>query len=138
MQDRYLLILVSLNPDGTDLSGIKYPDSGYVEAPHYRADQDITSGLYGTLWGDCKSTKWVNPDPQAVWKVISVERGDEVVELDSGANFVKFRNGMVVCCGDQQTCREYIQKAIVDVVPWGRTRSIQSVPARSPETPAAG
>ena len=108
MRERYVLILVSLNPDKTDVSGIEFPDFGYVESINYQPDKDIRKGLYGTLWGRVNGDHWLNSDKEAQWCVVKVENNDEIIELDSTCNFIKFRKGMVVSSGIRQDCSKYI------------------------------
>lgn len=110
MQSRYALVLISLNPDKTDLSGNKYPESGYIEATSYKPDQDIRHGLYGTLWGKTTSTKWLNMDEKAYWTVARCEKNDDLIALDPRQNFFKFRAAMVVFNGNLETCSDYISK----------------------------
>ena len=101
MQNRYVLILVSLNPDRTDLSGNKFPNSGYVQARRFKSDENIENGLYGTLWGKYKEERWLNTDSQACWLVVKSEFNDDVIPLVNRENFYKFRSGMVVYSGDR-------------------------------------
>jgi hypothetical protein len=108
MDERFVLILVSLNPDASDLSGFVYPDKGYIEARHYKPDEDIRHGFYGTLWGRTPDPHWLNEDPKAVWKVVRVENNSEILYLDGDHNFVKFRRGHVVLSGTKKFCGDYI------------------------------
>ena len=108
MLDDYVLILVSLNPDSTDLSNIIFPESGHVEAKHYKPDKNIRNGLYGILWGISQTSKWMNLDPKAIWKVVRTEQNSEIIPLDSDG-FVKFRHGMVVFSGSREKCADYLK-----------------------------
>lgn len=108
MQDRYTLILVSLNPDSTDLSGNLYPVSGHIAAKSFQPDTDIRYGLYGTQGGKAPDLRWVNKDTEATFRVVKTESSNEIVSLDSVNNFVKFRHGMVVASGSIDTCCVYI------------------------------
>ena len=108
MSDRYVLILVSLNPDDTDLSGIKYPLSGRVESRRYKPDDNILNGLYGILWGKTNKNRWVNSDIDAKYKVVRTEKNDEIVPLCNEYKFVKFRSGLVVFSGCLRDCYRYI------------------------------
>lgn len=108
MQKKYVLLLVSLNPDSTDLSGLIYPESGYIESKDYLPDKDIRRGLYGTLWGKVEGDHWLNTDPQAQWRVINIKNNDEMVFLEPMYNFIKFRKGIIVCSGTKQKCSTYI------------------------------
>jgi len=62
MRERYVLILVSLNPDKTDVSGIEFPDFGYVEAKLL-----VICHKYGVTkqefihWAEEQSRKWEHP-----------------------------------------------------------------------------
>jgi hypothetical protein len=108
MDDRFVLILVSLNPDCSDLSGFVFPDKGYVEARHYKPNDDIRCGFYGTLWGKTPEPNWLNLDPDAEWKVVRTGNNSEILYLDGSYNFVKFRRGHVVFSGDKHLCGRYI------------------------------
>lgn len=108
MRERYVLLLVSLNPDSTDLSGIKFPECGYVESKTYQPDKDIRNGLYGTLWGKTDAQYWLNKDPKTQWRVVKAENNDEIIPLDKAYNFVKFRKGMVVAGNSRIECADYI------------------------------
>jgi hypothetical protein len=108
MNNRYVLVLASLNPDRTDLAGVKYPSRGFVEATKYKPDASILHGLYGTLWGRTENSRWMNTDPDAAWLVIKCEQNDEIISLDKESNLVKFRCGMVVFDGCRADCYRYI------------------------------
>jgi hypothetical protein len=108
MNNRYVLVLASLNPDRTDISGVKYPSRGFVECSKYKPDANIMSGLYGTLWGRTENSRWMNPDPDASWLVIKCEQNDEIITLDKESSLVKFRCGMVVFDGCRADCYRYI------------------------------
>lgn len=108
MDNRYVLVLASLNPDGSDLSGNVFPQSGHVEANQFKLDKDIRYGLYGTLGGKSENSCWINTDPKAQWRVIRTEKSDQIIALDEDNNFVKYRQGMVVHSGTQSQCCEYI------------------------------
>lgn len=108
MSQRYVLLLCSLNPDKTDLSGNQYPESGYVAAKKFKPDQNIQHGLYGTLWGNTESQKWMNVDPEAEWVVVKTEKNDDLIQIGADENFYKFRSGMVVYFGDRNACMEYV------------------------------
>lgn len=108
MDSRFVLILVSLNPDHTDLSGITYPNKGFVECKNYKQDRDIRYGLYGTLWGKTEHCKWLNTDEKAFWTVVQTEINDDLIALDQCENFVKYRKGIVVCSGEIDSCIQYI------------------------------
>ena len=108
MSERYVLLLCTLNPDRTDLSGNKYPESGYVSAKNFRFDDNILCGLYGLLWGKSESKEWLNLDPEAKWVVVRTEINDDLIRLSN--SFYKFRSGMIVCSGERDTCTEYIFK----------------------------
>ena len=108
MNNRYVLVLASLNPDRTDLSGTKFPTRGFVESKRYKPDANIMAGLYGTLWGRTENSRWMNPDRDAAWLVIRCEQNDEIISLDKESNLVKFRAGMVVFDGCRADCYRYI------------------------------
>ncbi len=108
MRERYVLILVSLNPDETDLSGVEFPEFGHIESKDYQPDKDIRHGLYGTLWGRADAEHWLNSDEDAKWRVVKAENNDEIIPIDPLYNFVKFRKGMVVATGTRKQCSEYI------------------------------
>jgi len=108
MNNRYTLVLMSLNPDRTDVAGVKYPSRGFVESKSYKPDDNILNGLYGTLWGRTENSRWMNPDPDAVWIVVRTEHNDEIISLDKSSNLVKIRCGMVVHDGCQADCYRYI------------------------------
>lgn len=108
MSERYVLLLCSLNPDRTDLSGNQYPESGYVSSKNFKPDQNIQNGLYGTLWGNTETQRWLNVDPEAEWVVIKTERNDDLIPLSGDENFFKFRSGMVVFFGDRESCTQYV------------------------------
>ena len=105
---RYVLVLVSLNPDHSDLSGNVYPEVGHIAAKQYKSNGDIRYGLYGTLWGQSEGAQWMNPDPNAQWRVVKIENNEDIVALDPEYNFVKFRSGMVVCSGSKFECCKHI------------------------------
>lgn len=109
MNNRYVLILVSLNPDRTDISGVKFPSRGFIECPKYKPDNSIMGGLYGTLWGSTDNSRWMNTDPDAIWLVVKCEQNDEIIMLDKDSSFVKFRCGMVVTDGCRADCFKYIE-----------------------------
>lgn len=104
MTDRYILVLVSLNPDGTDIGGHQYPDFGFFEAEKFQPDERIENGLYGSLNGT--GTKWLTEGKTA--RVIRVERSHEIILLDKEDELVKFRRGVIVHSGDLQRCREFL------------------------------
>jgi hypothetical protein len=108
MRERYVFVLVSLNPDSTDISGVEFPESGYVESKKFQPDKDIRNGLYGTLWGRVNGGHWLNTDTDAKWCVVKVENNDEIIEIDPVYNFVKFRKGMIVSTGVKEECSKYI------------------------------
>ena len=108
MEDRYVLVLISLNPDSSDLAGFVYPKEGYIEARHYKPDTNIRYGFYGTLWGECTEDKWLNTDAAAQWRVVRVDKNSEIIALDASQNFIKFRRGQVSHAGDKFSCAKYI------------------------------
>jgi hypothetical protein len=108
MQNQYVLLLVSLNPDSSDLAGNVYPETGYVAAKTFEDNTDIRHGLYGTLWGQCKDSTWINKDKKAQWKVVRVPVTDPLIPIDSCCNFVKFVKGTVVFSGPKTDCCKYI------------------------------
>lgn len=110
MYSCHALVLVSLNPDHTDCSGNKYPDSGYVEAEEYQPNKNILQGLYGIVWGQYKTESWLNTDPKAKWRVVRIEQNDELYCVDSYQNLVKFRAGLVVFSGTREECENHIAK----------------------------
>lgn len=108
MEEQFALVLVSLNPDSSDLSGFIYPKHGYIEARYYKPNNDIRFGFYGTLWGECRESTWLNPDPSAQWRVVRVEKNQEIVSLDPSQNFIKFHRGQVAYSGVKYSCAQYI------------------------------
>ena len=108
MTNRYLLVLVSLNPDGTDVGGSSYPNSGHVEALDYHSDLNIMHGLCGTIAGKVTNSRWFNTDPQGQWRVVKVEQTEDVITLDPRESLIKFPSGMVVFSGDRAGCDNYI------------------------------
>ena len=114
MKDRFICILVSLNPDGTDLSGIEYPEIGNIESEAYEHDTDISRGLYGTRLynnqSDCEITKWMNTDTEAQWRIVKTHNNDDILFLDKVYDLVKYRQGMVVCSGSKDDCMKYFNQ----------------------------
>ena len=108
MLNRYVLVLVSLNPDGSDLSHNIYPNFGNFEDKKYKPNKDIRFGLYGTLFGFADRGKWVNTDPVAAWRVVRVENNEDLISLDNYENLVKFKKCVVVHDGNLISCSQYM------------------------------
>lgn len=98
-----VLVLRTCSHNMTSRGGFLWPDSGPVEAPDWRDDNNCGGGLHGALWGegDGSLLSW---DATAKWLVVEVVK-DDIRDL-SGK--VKFPRGNVVYCGDQLGATSYI------------------------------
>lgn len=94
-----VLILRRCNPDGTSHNGFRWPESGEVEAPDWRDDNECGGGLHGWPWG---LTIGDGSDFSVIedkWIVFAAAPED--VRAIGGK--CKARKGRVVYCGDFAT-----------------------------------
>jgi hypothetical protein len=103
----HILVLSWLNYDWTNLSGIEFPTQGFIEDPRYTRNRTLLDGIHGTLWGQNITNQWLNSSDKP-WIVLRTERNDEIINIDSIDNFVKFKCGTVIRTGDYHECVNYI------------------------------
>jgi len=101
----YFLILVPLTLDGRDLSGIVFPEKGYVKSNIFKNNHDILLGIFGCLWG--QSDDYL-PQLNGLFAVVKVN--DNIVPLDrNNQSVVKFKDGYVVFTGEKESCIQVIR-----------------------------
>ena len=97
------LVLRTCDADMTAHGGFKWPESGPVECPDWKAVALCGNGLHGLLWGEGDGSL-VNWSDDAKWLVVEVEQ-KTIVELDGK---VKFPRGIVVACGDRLLATSFL------------------------------
>ena len=82
-----VLVLRTCNADMTSYGGFKWPASGPVEAPDWKADAKCGNGLHGWLWG---AGDWSlkSKDADCKWLVMETDK-DGVIELGGKVKFQK-------------------------------------------------
>jgi hypothetical protein len=84
----------------------KYPRSGRVVCPDWKATKECGHGLHGWLWGVGSTiTTSGDFDPKNKFLVIEVEKW---IELNTQK--IKFREGNVVFCGSMRKAADYLMK----------------------------
>tara|TARA_Y100000310_G_scaffold345321_1_gene463759 strand:- start:784 stop:1644 length:861 start_codon:yes stop_codon:yes gene_type:complete len=106
MMEDHALVLVSLNPDMSDVAGNIYPSHGFVEAKDYNSDKSVLSGLVGIMWGRIGSSAYLKIDPSVVWVVLKIDLKNPHVNLDD--HVIKFKGGLVVFVGNIHKAASYI------------------------------
>ena len=99
-----VLILRTCASDMTSYNGFRWPESGHVECPDWKATEECGNGLHGLLWG-CGDGGLLNWSHDARWLVAEVEES----ELINLGGKMKFPHAVVVHCGTQQSATEYIR-----------------------------
>lgn len=102
----YVLMLIYVDDERKDISGNYYPENGFINNNEFQFDLDIMSGFYGIKWGETDSLYY--EDVNGEWVVVKTEDNKSLICLDKNRNRYKFKEGLVVCCGDLDLCREYI------------------------------
>ena len=99
-----VLILRICNADMSSSHGFTWPETGHVECPDWKKNDECGNGLHGWLWGegDHSVATWTGTNK---WLVVEVLAKD-VIDLDGK---VKFPSGEVVFCGDQKGATEYLR-----------------------------
>ena len=88
-----VLVLRTCNSDMTSYDGFKWPESGPIEAPDWKANKECGNGLHGWLWGN-GDWQLKSNDPRCKWLVVEVEKS---AIIDLGGK-IKFPQGRVVAC----------------------------------------
>ena len=98
-----VLVLRTCAADMTSYGGFQWPEKGRVEAADWAPAAECGKGLHGWLWGegDHSAASW---EPGRKWLVVEVLAKD-VVNLRGK---VKFSEGVVVHCGDQESATSYL------------------------------
>ena len=111
-----VLILRSCNADMTSYNNFKYPDSGYVEAPDFKATKACGNGLHGFLkgLGDHSLANWSS---EAKWLVLEVEENG-IIDLNDK---VKFKGGEIIYVGYQKTASQIIKNIYPEIAVMGST-----------------
>lgn len=126
MNSRYVLVLISLNPDRTDCSGNIYPEIGHIKAKEFQPDRSILKGLYGTAWANYLYKRWLNPHPEGQWCVVKTSR-NSIIPLDKDNGLIKFDSGMVVLSGTKKECENFIVSQRPDAGIFGRQNTVENI-----------
>ena len=119
------LVLRTSDKDGTAYNGFKWPASGPVECPDWKANEECGNGLHGILWpeGDWADIKEYD---EAIWQVVEVEEST-LIKLDGK---VKFPRGEVIYSGSMAVAFNIVAKAWLATIP----KSYANVDAADPLT----
>ena len=82
----------------------QWPEKGEVSCPDWDPKPECGNGLHGLLNGKDKGSYLLDWDLGAKWLVVSVNPKD-IVDLDDK---VKFKEGIVVHCGDRKSATDFI------------------------------
>jgi len=108
-EDGHVLVLKSLPADMVAArnhvsGGFKWPESGTVSAPDWRAVRECGNGLHGWKWGVGDSNLRVKDD-DAKWLILSVEEST-IIDLEDK---VKFPTCEILYLGDRETSVKILQ-----------------------------
>ena len=101
-----VLMLRTCNADMLSHEGFVWPESGPVDAPDWRDDDECGHGLHGLLWGEGDS-RHLSRSNDAKWLVVEVERSD----IRNLFGKYKFPRGNVILCGSREVAVKCIQLA---------------------------
>ena len=119
------LVLRTSDKDGTAYNGFKWPASGPVECPDWKANEECGNGLHGILWPE-GSWSDIKEYDEAIWQVVEVEES-VIVKLDGK---VKFPRGEVIYSGSMAVAFNMVAKAWLATIP----KSYANVDAADPLT----
>ncbi len=104
----FVLVLAILDHHMCDRTGRIYPIAGVIDSPDFKHDKDITTGLWGVLWGKISAgSSWVSAEEDSIWIVIKTEVGG-LIKIDEKNGIVKFQKGEVLFKGNQETTPRFI------------------------------
>ena len=101
----YTLVLVPLYSDGYDVSGVLINKTGPIEHPNFEQNDEVLKGFSGIKWGYSK--KEVQKGYSKKFAVVKVY--NNIINLDTQMNYVKFSDGYVVKCGSFKKCIQCIK-----------------------------
>ena len=98
-----VLVLRTVNPDGTSYNGFRWPEKGPVTCPDFLPEKTCQNGLFGYLRGvgDAASIRW-----DGLFQVVRVPLS-EIIDLGGK---VKFPRGEVVFTGSRQEATDLLVK----------------------------
>jgi hypothetical protein len=125
-------ILRQCAPDMTSHRGFKWPESGEVSAPDWKATAGCGNGLHGFLWGEGDGSL-ANYSPKNKWLVAEI---DEWIDLGGK---VKSPRANVVFCGTMHDAAAEIRRlgargAVIGSTNTGGNRSTNTGGFRSTNT----
>ena len=82
-----VLVLRTCAEDGTSSHNFKWPESGIVEAPDWKPNQECGNGLHGWIWGH-GDWKLKQQGEKIKWLVLEVEK-DSIIDLGGKIKFPK-------------------------------------------------
>jgi hypothetical protein len=98
-----------LSSPSPEAHNFRWPESGPVEAPEWKPTDECGHGLHGLPWGEGHGSL-LDWSSDARWLVVEVDEHPHE-DQDRPRYFggkCKFRRGMVVHCGSQDTATQYI------------------------------
>lgn len=112
---QYALILVGLDKELKDITNNQYTSQGFIKANNYIANNDISSGLHGILWGIPYNSTYLRNMKNDIYAIIKVEDINRLIYVDKSNNIVKFESGLVVfTSSSKQDIANYIAKYMQD------------------------
>ena len=103
MTTKRAYVLRTCDADLRSWNGFQWPEKGKVSCSDWDPKPECGNGLHGLLNGDGNGSL-LDWQPDAKWLVVSVNPKD-IVDLDDK---VKFKEGIVVHCGDRKSATDFI------------------------------
>jgi len=94
-EKKYVIVVVYLDEEMTDIAGHEFPASGFINSDNFTRDIDIRNGYYGVLWGKTHYFPYEKLD-RGYWAVVKTDYNDNLIMVDSYHNRVKFKNGIIL------------------------------------------
>lgn len=112
-----VLVLRTCSADMTSYNGFRWPKSGRVTCPDFKATYRCGNGLHGLLWGE-GSGGYLDWTEGAKWLVVRVKEADLLHGKGDLIDKCKFSRGTVVYCGDRVGAAAYIQANGGSIASW--------------------